>query len=72
MDGNVFINEIVVESYEDLIKFIESSSFNRKDFIYRGIANINYELVLKALRINEFDQATINDYIGSDFMLNVM
>lgn len=67
MDDNVFIKEIVVESYEDLINFIESSSFNRKDFIYRGIGNFKYDLVPKALRRNEFDQATINDYIGSDF-----
>lgn len=67
MDDNVFIKEIIVESYEDLINFIESSSFNRKDFIYRGIGNLNYELVPKALRRNEFDQAVINDYIGPDF-----
>ena len=52
-----------------MINFIESSSFNRKDFIYRGIGNVNYELIPKALRRNEFDQATINDYIGPDFFV---
>ena len=70
MKCDEFIKEIEIDSYEDLIKKIYSSNFNRKEYIFRGIGNVKYDLIPKALRRNEFDQAVINKYISSDFIVN--
>ena len=71
MKNSVFIKEIKIKSYKDLIdRIYGSDSFNRKEYIFRGVGNVDYDLIPKALRRNEFDQAVINNYISSDFIVD--
>lgn len=68
MDYDDFVEEIEIESYNHLINEITKNKTFRKEYIFRGIGNVDYELVPKALRVND-GELKINEYIGSDFFV---
>ena len=66
MEYDDFVEEIEIESYEHLIDELTKTKNFRKNYIFRGIGNVDYELIPKALRRNDLGELTINDYIPSD------
>ena len=66
MKGNEFVEVIKINSYEDLKDRLNDTKTFRRDYIFRGLGNCNYDLIPSALRQNEFGELTINDYIGED------
>lgn len=62
------INEIKIKSYDELVKLIRGKDKRtkhdlRKDFIFRGLSNVEYELIPSSLRKNNLNQLEINKLI---------
>jgi predicted transcriptional regulator len=62
------INEIKIESYDELINIICGKHENYKDdlrekFIFRGLSNVKYELIPSSLRKNNLNQLKIDEII---------
>lgn len=70
------INTIIIESYDELACIIKGKHEKnkmdlREDFIFRGLSNIEYELIPSALRRNKLNQLEINELIESDHIFKV-
>ena len=70
------INTIIIESYDELAGIIKGKHEKnkmdlREDFIFRGLSNIEYELIPSALRRNKLNQLEINELIESDHIFKV-
>lgn len=66
------IIEIKIKDYDDFIRIIQGKDKKykidfRKDFIFRGLSNINHKLEPSSIRKNSLNQLVINDYIESDY-----
>ena len=60
------INKIEVESYDKLVNLIRGKDKKnkidlRKDFIFRGLSDIEHELIPSSLRKNNLNQWNINE-----------
>ena len=65
------INEIEIKSYDELVDLIQGKDKRnahdlREDFIFRGLSNVEYELIPSSLRKNELNQLNIDDFIGTN------
>ena len=65
------INEIKIESYDELVNIIcEKNKKNkidlREDFIFRGVSDIRCELIPSSLRKNKQNQLKIDELIETD------
>lgn len=65
------INEIKIESYDELVNIIcgkhEKNKIDlRDDYVFRGLSNIEYELIPSALRKDNQNQLEINEIIETD------
>ena len=69
MDYDDFVEEIEIESYNHLINELTKNKTFRKEYIFRGMGNVDYDLIPKALRLNDDGELKINEYIGSDFFV---
>ena len=69
MNYDDFVEDIEIESYNHLFNEITKNKTFRKEYIFRGIGNVDYDLVPKALRFNDEGELKINEYIGSDFFV---
>lgn len=70
------INEIKIKSYDELVNLIRGKDKRnphdlRKDFAFRGLSNIEYELIPSSLRKNKFNQLNINEIIESNHKFKV-
>ena len=65
------INEIEIKSYDELVNIIcgkhdKNKTDLRENFIFRGLSNIEYELIPSSLRKNNSNQLKINEIIESN------
>ena len=65
------INEIEIESYDELVNIIygkhEKNKIDlREDYIFRGLSDIEYELIPSALRKDKLNQMKIDEIIEAD------
>ena len=72
------INEIEIESYDELVNIIcgkhqKNKIDLREDFIFRGLSNIEYELIPSSLRKDNLKQLKIDEFIETDkkFLIEV-
>lgn len=70
------VKEIPIKSYDELVNIIRGKDeiFTddlRVDFVFRGLSNIEYELIPSALRKNELNELNINEFIESDCVFRV-
>lgn len=67
MSDNEYIEEIKIDSYDDLVKIIKGKTDYcddlRDKFIFRGVENENFKLIPSALRENN----KLNDFVDEDF-----
>ena len=61
----------MIKSYDELVNMIRGKDkiFTddlREDFVFRGLSNIEYDLIPSALRKNELNELNINEFIESD------
>ena len=65
MESTNNIIEIKIDSYDDLVNHIKGKTDKcgdlRDNFIFRGLSNIEYELVPSALRKDDLNQPIVND-----------
>ena len=63
-----FVEEVPIESYEELIKILHGKTPNfREKYVFRGLGSIKYDLVPSALREDDDGNPKINNYIDSKF-----
>ena len=63
------IEKKTISSYSELIKIIKRSKINfREHFIFRGIGDINYELIPGAFRKNDNGEYMIKEFIDSKLL----
>lgn len=65
------VKKITIKSYDELVNIVRGKDkiFTddlREDFVFRGISNIEYDLIPSALRKNELNELNINEFIESD------
>lgn len=65
------INEIEIESYDELINIIygkhEKNKIDlRKNFVFRGLSDVKYELIPSSLRKDKLNQLEIDEIIEND------
>lgn len=65
------INEIEIESYDELVKIIhgkhEKNKIDlRENFVFRGLSNVKYELIPSSLRKDKLNQLEIDEIIETD------
>ena len=65
------INEIEIKSYDELVNIIygkhKENKFDlRKNFVFRGLSNIKYELIPLSLRKDKLNQLKIDEIIETD------
>ena len=65
------INEIKIESYDELVNIIcgkhEKNKIDlREDFIFRGVSDIRCELIPSSLRKDKLNQLEIDEIIETD------
>lgn len=65
------VKEVPIKSYDELVNIIRGKDENftddlREDFVFRGLSNIEYDLIPSALRKNELNELNINEFIESD------
>ena len=65
------INKIEIESYDELVKIIygkheENKIDLREDFIFRGVSDIEYELIPSSLRKDNLNQLKIDELIENN------
>ena len=72
------INEIEIESYDELVNIIcgkhqKNKIDLREDFIFRGVSDIEYELIPSSLRKDNLNQLKIDEFIEPDkkFLIEV-
>lgn len=70
------VKEVLIKSYDELVNIIRGKDeiFTddlREDFVFRGLSNIEYELIPSALRKNELNELNINIFIESDYVFKV-
>ena len=72
------INEIEIESYDELVNIIcgkhEKNKIDlREDFIFRGVSDIEYELIPSSFRKDNLNQLKIDEIIETDkkFLIEV-
>ena len=70
------VKKITIRSYDELVNIVRGKDkiFTddlREDFVFRGISNIEYELIPSALRKNELNELNINEFIESDCVFRV-
>lgn len=70
------VNEIKIESYDELINLIRGKDIRtnqdlREDFIFRGLSNIEYELIPSSLRRNNLNQLNISEYIEPEHKFKI-
>lgn len=66
-----FIEEIYVESYEDLMNTLQSKTPNfREKYIFRGLGNVEHKLIPSALRKDKNGEYNLNNYIDSKFCIH--
>ena len=58
------INKIKIKSYDELVNLIRGKDKRnphdlRKDFAFRGLSNIEYELIPSSLRKNKLNQLNL-------------
>ena len=70
------INEIEIKSYDELVNIIcgkhaKNKIDLRENFVFRGLSNIEYELIPSALRKNDLGQLKINEFIESEHIFRI-
>lgn len=70
------INEIKIKSFDDLMNLIRGKDERtkqdlRKNFIFRGLSNVENELIPSSLRKNNLNQLKINEFIEPDYKFKV-
>ena len=65
------INKIEIESYDELINIIygkheENKVDLRKNFVFRGLSDVKYELIPSSLRKDKLNQLEIDEIIEND------
>ena len=68
------VEEHQINSYKHLLDIINVNNEEdiRENFIFRGLKNVDYELIPSALRYDdETEDDEINKFIDSDFILNI-
>lgn len=65
------INEIKIESYDELLNIICGKHENnkidlREDFVFRGLSNVNHELIPSSLRKDNLNQLKIDNIIETE------
>ena len=65
------INEIKIESYDELVNIIcgkhEKNKIDlRENFVFRGLSNVKYELIPSSLRKDKLNQLEIDEIIETD------
>ena len=65
------INEIEIESYDELVNIIygkhEKNKIDlRENFVFRGLSNVKYELIPSSLRKDKLNQLNIDKLIEND------
>lgn len=58
------VKEVPIKSYDELVNIIRGKDENftddlREDFVFRGLSNIEYDLIPSALRKNEIGRAHV-------------
>lgn len=76
MDSDNHLIEIKINSYDELVNLIcgkdEKNKHDlREDYVFRGLSNIEYELIPSSLRKNNLNQLNINEFIESDYKFKV-
>lgn len=68
---NELVEEVKIKSYDNLINMMNVDSANfRQNFIFRGLGNVKYDLIPKAIRKDE-NEYIIRKYTDSNLLFKV-